>query len=68
MSLIEEAGHLYADAREHKRLASVHRRRARERMDELRRFCLANGIAVEIVRAEAQRHGPIREPEPARAS
>ncbi len=68
MSLIEEAAHLYADAREHKRLASVHRRRARERMDELRRFCLANGIAVEIVRAEAQRHGPVSEREAAHTS
>jgi len=69
MSVIGEAARLYADAREQKRLSAVHRRRARLRMDELRRFCLANGIAVEIVKAEAQRHGPVTEGErPARAS
>ena len=69
MSLIHEATRLYADAREQKRLSSVYRRRARLRMDELRRFCLANGIAVEIVKAEAESHGPVTERErPARAS
>lgn len=69
MSLIHEAARLYADARAHKRLASVYRRRARLRMDDLRRFCQANGIAVEIVKAEADSHGPVTERErPARAS
>ena len=69
MSLIEEAARLYADAREQKRLSAVYRRRARLRMDELRRFCVANDIAVEIVKAEAQRHGPVTERErSARAS
>jgi len=68
MSLIHEAVRLYADAREQKRLSAVYRRRARLRMDELQRFCQANGIAVEIVKAEAQRHGPVTASEPARAS
>jgi hypothetical protein len=59
---LEEARAIHRDAREHKRLEAYHRRRARERMEELRRFCARVGIAIEYVRTEANGHGPSDEP------
>jgi predicted site-specific integrase-resolvase len=60
---------MYEEAREEKRLSTVHRRRARQRMEELRAFCAAHGIElVEYTKAEAQTsHGRQQEVE-ARAS
>jgi hypothetical protein len=55
---IDQARQLYAQAREEKRLEGFHRRRARERMEAVRRFCEEHGIAIEIMRTEATGHGP----------
>ncbi len=41
---------LFAAARAHKREEARQRRLARERMEELRRFCLAHRIAIEELR------------------
>lgn len=58
---LDEARAIHRDAREHKRLEAFHRRRARERMEELRRFCDRAGIAIEYFRTEARGHGPSEE-------
>lgn len=58
---IEQARVLRAEAREHKRLEAFHRRRAQERMEDLRRFCARVGIAIEYVKEETEAeegHGP----------
>lgn len=55
-SVLARAIALREDAREHKRLSQLHRRRAQERMDELRRFCHEAGIEYEEV-TESNAHG-----------
>ncbi len=45
---VEHARVLRAAAREHKRQEAFHRRRAREAMEALHRFCEHAGIAIEI--------------------
>ncbi|HEV8655632.1 MAG TPA: hypothetical protein VGR85_08995 [Candidatus Limnocylindria bacterium] len=56
MQQIDEALAIYEQAREHKRLQEWHRRRAREGMAELKRFCIANHITFQLV-TEANGHG-----------
>jgi hypothetical protein len=43
---LERARSMVAEAREDKRLSAFHRRRARERMEAVRKFCAEHGIAV----------------------
>jgi hypothetical protein len=54
MQAIDIARETFREAREHKRLEQWHRRRARERMEELRLFCERVGIAVEYVKKETE--------------
>ena len=56
-SVLARAIAIREDAREHKRLSAFHRRRAQERMDELRRFCQEAGIEYEEVTEGNDAHG-----------
>lgn len=56
--LLAQARAIHEAARDHKRQEAFHRRRARERMEDLRRFCLRVGIAVQDIRDGGQNgHG-----------
>lgn len=54
---LQRAEEMYAEAREHKRLQGVHRRLARERMEELRRFCESHHIAFDFNGRRPNGHG-----------